>query len=86
MLGESLHYVNLESCESISELKELVLTGHQNDPDLPFIIGFNWDHEKMERLPSVHDLEELAIDKPVSESSVYHLESNNFYDMEYSNK
>lgn len=65
MLGESQHYVNLGDCETIEDLKEKVKAGYLKEPDLPFLIGFNWDQEKFGRFPQSSDLEELGIDKPV---------------------
>jgi predicted amidohydrolase YtcJ len=65
MLGESQHYVNLNDCESIDNLKEKVREAFLAEPELPFIIGFNWDQSKLGRLPEMADLDDLNIDKPV---------------------
>jgi predicted amidohydrolase YtcJ len=64
-LGESQHYINLIDCDTIDSLKAKILEGNEKEPDLPFLIGFNWDQEKLGRLPSVSDLESLNIAKPV---------------------
>jgi hypothetical protein len=47
-------------------VKEKLLEGHNKEPDLPFLIGFNWDQEKIGRLPTMQDLESLNLQKPVS--------------------
>lgn len=65
MLGESQHYINLIDCENIESLKEKIREGYLKEPDLPFLIGFNWDQEKLGRFPQLEDLEELGINKPV---------------------
>lgn len=66
LFGESQHYVNLEECKSIEDLCEKLIAGSKNEPDLPFVIGFNWDQSKLGRLPTRQDLDSLPINKPVS--------------------
>lgn len=65
MLGESLHYVNMIDCYSIEDIVKLLVQKVQDEPHLPFIIGFNWDHTKLGRLPHRGDIDSIT-DKPVS--------------------
>jgi predicted amidohydrolase YtcJ len=71
MLGESQHYVNLIDCESIKSLKKKVRETFLAEPELPFVVGFNWDQSKLGRLPEMADLEDLSIDKPVKVLLLY---------------
>jgi len=65
LLGESQHYVNLDNCTTIKSLLSTISSHAEKEPDLPFIIGFNWDQSKLGRLPNRQDLDSLNIDKPV---------------------
>jgi len=52
LLGESQHYVNLDNCTTIKSLLSTISSHAEKEPDLPFIIGFNWDQSKLGRLPN----------------------------------
>lgn len=64
MLGESLHYVNLIDCYSIDAMKEMIEKKLNDEPHLPFVVGFNWDQTKLGRLPSRFDIDSVC-SKPV---------------------
>ena len=58
--------MNLEHCHTIAELQDALVASVQQEDDLPFIIGYNWDQTKLGKFPSRSDLDQLNIDKPVS--------------------
>lgn len=41
--GESSYYLDLKDCNSIEELKSTLKKHSDNNPQLPWIIGVNWD-------------------------------------------
>lgn len=73
MIGECSFFVNLQDCSSIFELQETVRKyvedmkkDQENQLQLPFIIGFNWDQHKLGKMPTRHDLDIIETDLPVS--------------------
>ena len=41
--GESSYYLDLRDCSSIEQLKQTLQQHTENNPQLPWIIGINWD-------------------------------------------
>ena len=65
MVGESSYFVNLHGCDSITSLQGKLLSHANKNPDLPWLVGVNWDQMKMERYPSRHDLDSVCKDRPI---------------------
>jgi hypothetical protein len=55
--GESAYYLDLDHCRSIQELQQALRRHHEQNPNLPWIIGINWDqvspspHPRLTQLP-----------------------------------
>ena len=66
MTGESSYFVNLADCTSIESLQEAIFNHSEKNPDLPWIIGVNWDQTNMDgRYPSRYDLDTSCPSRPV---------------------
>jgi predicted amidohydrolase YtcJ len=65
MVGESQYFVDLQDCYSISSVQDKLRVHIAKFPDLPWVIGVNWDQTKIGRYLCRQDLDELECDKPV---------------------
>lgn len=65
MIGESKNFVDLKDCYSVNSLIEKIKCHIERNPNLPWIIGVNWDQSRLSRFPRREDLDTISIDKPV---------------------
>ena len=65
MLGESKNFLNLKSCQSISDLQEQLKNHCEKYKDLSWIIGVNWDQTDFGRYPNRYDLDIICNDRPI---------------------
>lgn len=43
MTGESAYYLDLQGCTSIAQLQRKLADHQEAHPELPWIVGVNWD-------------------------------------------
>ena len=72
LLGESQYYVDLSDCYSIDMMNKKISMHNNNYPHLTWIIGVNWDQEKLQLFPTRHDLDLMNINKPVHITTYVH--------------
>ena len=65
LLGESQYYVDLSDCYSIDMMSKKLCMHNEMYPHLSWIIGVNWDQEKLQVFPNRNHLDETNISKPV---------------------
>lgn len=66
MLGESQYFVDLADCYSVDSLQEKVSAHILRYPDLPWVIGVNWDQTKLGVYPHREHIDSVHTDKPVN--------------------
>ena len=66
ILGESQYFVDLADCYSMASLKDKVKSHIARYPDLPWVIGVNWDQTNLGAFPHRRDVDEIHATKPVS--------------------
>jgi len=66
MLGESQYFVNLGDCYSVDSMKKKVSSHIEKYPDLPWVIGVNWDQTNLGVYPRREHIDCITTDKPVS--------------------
>ena len=66
MLGESQYFVDLGDCYSVDSMKEKVSSHIEKYPDLPWVIGVNWDQTNLGVYPHREHIDCIETEKPVS--------------------
>ncbi|GBG32612.1 Isoamyl acetate-hydrolyzing esterase [Hondaea fermentalgiana] len=59
-LGETKRNLDLLGCASIDELKQRLAAFVKKNPDREWVVGTGWDHERMGRLPTRQDLDDVV--------------------------
>lgn len=65
MIGESSYFVDLSTCESIESLQSILAQKKEAFPDLPWIIGINWQQDLIGRFPNRQNIDVVIEDTPV---------------------
>jgi hypothetical protein len=64
--------VDLQDCCSMSSLRDKISEHLVKYPDLPHIVGINWDQTKLTAYPTKSDIDGLDTDKPVNAVQCIH--------------
>ena len=43
LTGESAYYLDLQACTSIAQLQQMLASHMEAHPELPWVVGVNWD-------------------------------------------